>query len=281
MPSVELVKTRSMQGQSPSMDAEYLVEGYATQAAADAALAAAAPSYWGALVRQSFGTDQVGDGSRFWNGTVRYGPATYQAQHKTGDRVLRGSTGGATKHITKAYQHLSDHAPAGETATNHEGLINVRGQGRDKTAEGCDVPARQHEFSITWYVPAVEVTQAYLDAVDAASGCANLGAATLRTDSVTLTYAEGELLFVGCQYSQRGDEDWEFVFNFRVIRNVEDETLDGAVEAIPLVRGQDYLWVEPMLYDDTAAHETVLAPAYAHLEQVVPYVDMTVLNLHT
>ena len=60
MASVELKSTRGMEGQNPSLDAEYLIEGCDNETDAIVALLDVSPAFWGSLVRQSAGAVQVG-----------------------------------------------------------------------------------------------------------------------------------------------------------------------------------------------------------------------------
>ena len=284
MPSVEIKDTRSMQGQSPSLDVTYVVEGYDNQADADAALAAAAPSYFGVLVRQSWGGTQVGDGSRLWDGTVRYGPASTLPRPKTGDRLIRGRCGGGTEHTTIAAgpgrEHLDDYAIGAREPDDWGGLIGAEKNGRAYTFKGVDVPVNDKEFSITWYAPAAQVTTEYLDGLDALVGCANATEAVLVIDeTMTRTYAEGELLFVDYDYTRRGEDDWEFTFLFRVKKTMTNFMV-GNVGPIEELQGWDYLWTEEEPHYDSMAKITVMEVWAVHLERVIPRGNFTALSLH-
>jgi hypothetical protein len=273
---------RMMTGRSPSLDLEYVVEGYADQDTAAAALAAAAPSYWGNLVRVSYGVTPVGDGSRFWDGTVRYGPASrLPAAAPTGSRRISGRTGGGTEHLLLSIQNMGNYAASGETAPDFGGMIGVEGEGAGMSVRGCDVPVRGHAFSVAWMIPAAEVTAAYIGDCGLCTAHVNDDEWTLVTDYLTLTFAEGEAILDNVAWSQRSDDDWEFVYDFRVRANRASVTIPGSdIVEIPLVRGWEYLWVHSMPVKDDSAKMTVMRPKSAHVEQVIYGNDFSLLKLH-
>jgi hypothetical protein len=271
---------RGASGDSPDLDIEYVIEGTDNQADAKAALAAYAATYYGDLRRCSCEAVQVGDGSRFWDGTVRY------IQGVAGDRFLRASSGGGTEHTLIAVEHVADYAATGKVAPNYQGLINVHGQGGDLQADGCDVPVEQEELSVTWLIPKALVTEEYMKAVGLLSGKVNDDEAVLVTNNARRTFEAGELLFVGAEYVEpRKDIDhWEWTFHFRVSYNKTNVSIGSSdIEQIPLVRGWWYLWTEsPKVADDGegGSNKTVLRPKFAHLEKVIRSGDFTVLGLH-
>ena len=271
-----------MEGQNPSLDAEYLIEGCDNETDAIVALLDVSPAFWGSLVRQSAGAVQVGDGSLFWDGTVRYGPYEQKAKPKTGERLIRGRSGGGTEHTTIALEHLDDYAVGAREPADWGGLIGAERTGDGTyTMKGVDVPTQEKEFSVVWYAPVAQVTSEYLDGLDALVGHANDGAAVLViTETLSRTYQEGELLFVDYEYSQRGEADWEFTFQFKVKKTQTNFTV-GNVGPIDELQGWDYLWTEEESVKDSAAHQTIMQVWAVHLDRVIPRGDFTALALHT
>ena len=272
---------RLMVGESPSLDLEYVVEGYNDQATALAALLEEAPTDVDGLILQSAGVTPEGDGSDYWIGTARYGTAKQKPPAKTGERLIRGRVGGGTEHTTIALEHLDDYAIGAREPTDWGGLIGADHTGDGTySMKGVDVPTQEKEFSVIWYAPTAQVTAEYLDGLDALVGHANDAQAVLViNETLSRTYAEGELLFVDYDYSQRGEADWEFTFQFKV-KKTRTNFMVGNIGPIDELQGWDYLWTEEEPHYDSAAKMTVMEVWAAHLDRVIPRGDFTALALH-
>ena len=252
----------SAAGENPSVELKYVVAGTASDIDAKAALAATAPIAYDGLVRQSWDVEPVGDGSAFWNGTVRYGRYD-NSPPETGDSSFSFDTGGGTQHITQSLETVARHAPAGQTAPDFGGAIGVT----HDAVEGVDTTVPVYRFSETHYVADSAVTPEYK---------ANLFLQTGKVNDITFKgFAPGEVLFLGASGSQRGDEDWEITFYYAASPNVTDLTI-GAITNIAK-KGWEYLWVR---YEDAADDDAkcvVKRPVQVNIEEVYEPASFTAL----
>ena len=256
----------SADGDSPSTERKYLIEGTDDEQEALDALAAESPAICADLVRQAWDVDPVGDGSRFWEGVVRYGPYS-AAPKEVGESTFQFDTGGGSMHITQAKEHVQDYFFEGDAAPDFQGAIGVT---RD-SVEGCDVITPVYNWSETHYLAAETVDGAYKAALFALTGRTN--------DEPFRGFADGEVLFLGASGSQRGDESWEITFRFASLPNATDLVI-GELTGIEK-RGWEYLWVRYEDVDDEDAKCIVKRPRSVHIERVYDAGDFADLGIGT
>jgi len=243
----------SAAGESPSVELKYLIVGTGDDVAAKEALADAAPVSYDGLVRKTWDVAPVGDGSGFWEGTVRYGRYD-NSPPEVGESSYSFDTGGGTQHITQALDHIASYAPSGETAPDHDGAIGVT----HDSVEGVDITVPVYRFSETHIIDDDDVTLQYK---------ANLFILTGRVNqSAFKGFAAGEVLFLGASGSKRGDDDWEITFNYAASPNVTNLPVGSITVASK--KGWEYLWVEYGDAADDDAKSVVKRPRAAHVEKV-------------
>ena len=244
---VEKAESRAAsQGDQNSVELQYSVMGAADEAEALAALAAQAPATWNGLVRKNCRVEPVGDGSSCWNGTVAYGGATSTRQ--TGTQTLSFDTTGGTQHITQAKEHISTTYYEGDTPPDFQGAIGVT----DDSVEGCDITVPVFSFSVTKYMSKSAMTAEYVGYLFTLTGKTNSEAVSITVNGLTLSFATGELLFLGASGSARGDDSWEVTFRFAASPNATDIPVGGIT--VPAKGGWEYLWVQYKDAKDTGAN---------------------------
>ena len=262
------------QGDQNSIELQYNVMEAADEAAALAALIAQSPATWGNLVRKNCRVEPVGDGSSYWNGTVAYGGATSTRQ--TGTQTLSFDTTGGTQHITQAKEHVSTTYYEGDTPPDFQGAIGVT----DDSVEGCDITVPQFSFAVTRYVSAVDLTETYVGNLFTLTGKTNNAAwsvtGTVQSVPLTLSFAEGEVLFLGASGSPRGDDSWEITLRFAASPNATDLLVGGIT--VPAKKGWEYLWVQYKDAKDTNAKCIVKKPKRVIVDRVYDAGDFSLLG---
>lgn len=208
----------------------YRVTGYDTAQAAESALIASSelpaligPEADGTIFRRiAFATNPVSDTSDIWDVTV-----PFESQVNT-DRTFAGSTSGGTFNITQGYG-VTSYAPAGQTAPNFQGAINVNEQG----VQGVDIIVPQFEFTTTKTQAVGFVTLAY---------AATLARLTGKVNNAPFDdFAAGELLFLGADFSQQSAGPATLAYKWSASPNRTNLTI-GNITGINK-GGHEYMWV--------------------------------------
>ena len=253
---------QSSDGENPSVDLRYIVQGTDDDLVAKSALTQASPVLYDGLVRQSTHIERIAEAA--WEGSVRYGK---REPPKTGDSSYQFDTGGGTQHITQSLQTVGRYAPAGSVAPDFQGAIAVT----HDNVEGVDITVPVYHFSETHYIATASVTGGYKAALFFLTGKVN--AMPFRG------FAMGEVLFLGASGSQRGQEDWEISFRFAASPNVQNLWM-GNIGGISK-RGWEYLWVRYADDEDTNAKVLVKRPIGVYVERVYDYGDFSGLGIGT
>lgn len=254
-------------GDSPSATLKYTIRGTSDEQAALAALAAAAPSAYNGLVRQSWSVEPVGDGSDWWDGEVQYGRMSGAAK-EVGDSTYAFDIGGGTQHITQAKAHVASYALPGKTAPDFGEAIGVT----HDSVEGCDIDIPVYNFSETHYKAKEFVTGAY-KATLFAIACNPVNNAPFRG------FAAGEVRFLGASGSQRGDESWEITYRFAALPNVTGLVV-GGISGISK-KGWEYMWVRYEDAEDSGSKTLIKKPTSVHIEKVYGDSDFAGLGIGT
>ena len=253
-------------GDNPSAELKYLVEGTGDEQQALAALESGTPPTYSGLLRQTWSVDPVGDGSCYWEGVVRYGQMS-GGPKEVGESSFQFDTGGGSMHVTQAKEHVASYAPSGETAPDFKGAIGVT----HDSVDGCDIVVPVYNWSETHYFDKTFVTGPYK---------ATLFALTGRTNNASFKgFAADEVLFLGASGSQRGDESWEITFRFAASPNVTGLVI-GEITGINK-KGWEYLWVRYKDAEDAGAKCLVKKPASVHVERVYDAANFAGLGIGT
>ena len=259
MPITVREKFESRPGSDDEVELIFVIEGTDDDAAARAALASEAPTTHGTLVRQTPTIEPVGP--NLWEGKAKYVKPEWQAP-ATNSSSFSFDTSGGTQHITQSRSTVARYAPAGKTAPDFGGAIGVT----HDNVEGVDITLPVFAFNVTRYIPNSEMTGTYIANLYAATGKTNNANFTVNVDGVTLTFAEGECLFLGATGGRRGEEDWELNFRFAGSPNATNLTI-GDITGINK-KGWEYLWVRYADTEDAAAKAIVKKPIAVYVEKV-------------
>lgn len=251
-------------------ESQWLVRGASTAYAARSAVESTAPT---TLINTDLKRTNVEvrllegvDSTNAWLARVQYTrPGAKSQDPPVPGEAARWSfeTTGGQQHIEVGESHVNSYAPAGETAPDHDGAINVTEDG----VEGVDVGAPTFRFSLT---------KAFNDGSEpSASTLADL---TFTTNQATFQgFAAGEVLFLGATGSQRDDGSWEITFTFERRKNRTGLTI-GSITGIAK-KGWEYLWVEFRQDTDATAGRRVRLPIAVHVEQVYESGDFSQLGV--
>lgn len=231
-------------GDNPQTRLRYNVDGTDDDAAVFTALLGAAPSSYDSLPRRSYSIDPVGP--NLWLGEVVYrnqsSGGSAVAPPTTGDVAFTFDTTGGTAKTYFSLETISAHGgtSAGSAGVNDNGrLINCNAD----TVDGVDVVTPQFTFQRTLYRSTC--SGAYIGSLYDATGCTNNASWTVTTDDGgTITFAAGEVLFLGARGGKQGGPNgdlWEVTQLFAASPNRTGIAVGGITGIAK--RGWEYLWV--------------------------------------
>ena len=263
-------KVESRQWSGGSVTLHYVLTGTSSDITAKTMLLAYTASTYDGLVRDSNVTlepvwvdENAGDGE--WACEVRYSPAPLLASQMAEPSYSFDTTGG-TKHITQALA-TAKHAPAGKTAPDFKGAINVT----KDAVEGVDIVWPVFAWSETHYIEDRQVTDPYKRTLFDLTGRIN--------NALFRGCKQGECLFLGARGAERGGEPWEMNFSFAAKPNRENISLG---DIAPFAAwGWHYVWVRYEDKDDTAAKVLVKTPLAAYVAAVYELGDFSALGIGT
>jgi hypothetical protein len=215
--------------------------------------------------------------NRFYNiGGVIFLVESYDLQHVGGDawevtatyeslgtddeeqpeplkRTRQFDTSGGTAHFTVARGEQR----YGANAPDMKKAIGVDG---DKV-NGVDVVIPALQWSETYDVPSLLITNAYIKTLADVTGTVN--------SSAFRSFDADEVLFVGASGQQQWDEEkgdgpWNLTFKF-VASNNEANLSMGGIDGISK-KGHEYLWA---YFDDTVANNKLIkTPKFVYVNQI-------------
>jgi len=244
------------EGESPTTELLYIVQGTDDDGLVKALVAATAPGSYAGLKRDSISVSTLGGG--IWECTARYVEEEDESQ-------FTFDTGGGTQHVSQSITTVNRYAAPGEVAPDFQGAIGVN----QDQIEGTDITVPVYNFTETHKIDDALVTAGYK---------ATLFFLTGRVNGATFKgFARGEVLFLGASGAKRGDEDWEITFRFAASPNVTDLAL-GNITGINK-EGWHYLWVRFTDEEDNAAKVLIKKPISAYVERVYEYGDFSGLGI--
>jgi hypothetical protein len=262
--------TESQQRQKTRIDGKvvetrvYRVTGYDNARDAEAALIASSelpaslgPEADGTVFRRTaFQTNPVADTNDIWDITV-----PFESQVNT-ERTFAGSTAGGSFNITQGYG-VTSYAPSGATAPNFQGAINVNEQG----VQGVDIIVPQFEFSMTKTQENGFVSLSYAATLARMTGKVN--------DAAFESFAAGELLFLGADFSQQSNGSATLTYKFSASPNRTGITI-GSITGIAK-KGHEYLWV--FYRPNLSGQLLVRVPVAVYVHKVYEEGDFTTLGI--
>lgn len=216
------------------------------------------------LIRRNTSWDQLTPDS--WRFIVNYShPDKRREDVDTGSYLFAFDTTGGRQRIMQTLNRKQSKARPGETPLDTHGLIGWDGE----RAEGVEVIVPSLQFEITKRQPKGIITHAYVRTLRGLTGKKNNG--------TFLTYAAGEVAFLGARGRQSTESDPEVTYFFNVEENQTGLTID---EITGINKdGQDYLWVYYEPDQDFAADALTAKPHTAFVDEVRKAADFSALSI--
>ena len=244
--------------------------GYANETTAKAAVVGSVPDTVaitggpGALYKQDLSWTR--QGPDVYHFTANYiHPDRKTDDTTTGSYTFSFDTSGGREKMQASLSTISKTARSGETAADFKGLINWDG----KKCAGVDITVPALKFDITKRQANATITMAYVQTLASLTGKVN--------DATFLTWAAGEVLFVGARGRQQTDADPEITYSFLGSPNVT--SLDVGEITVPAKKGHEYLWVYYQPEEDATAQKLVAQPYQVNVEQVYQTGDFSDLSI--
>lgn len=268
-------RTGHQSGTDSTAELFYIIEGTSDdQIAIDLAATTSPDSYYG-LDRDTIDIEQVAP-SR-WEATVRYeDPDKKDADPgdhlEVGEGVFSFDTTGEIIHINSVKKgKYTEYFAAAAQAVTFKGAIGVHADGVD----GVDIVAPGLRLSYRTRLAKATITMQWIKGVASITGTTN--------NAVFYTFARGELLFLGVQGEQSGENDPELTFSFVASSNWQEartfETLDGDVDVFK--DGHQYLWNYYIKGKDDTAKKTIPVPFGIVVDTVYDESDFANLGIGT
>jgi hypothetical protein len=242
-----------------TQEREYVAAGSTDELFVRAAFLAETPAFLvtpsGVLYRQDLVIEP--NGPEIWYARVPYGPKN----KVLGSYRLSYDTTGGTIHLKAGLAHVASYAAPGAGAPpNHQGAIGVNGE----EVEGVEVVSDACKITVTFSHPAGIVTLARIKHLTELTG---------RVNSDTfLTYAPGEVLFLGSVGEEGTEVETEAAYQFAMSRNLQNQVIAG-IEGVQK-DGWDVSWIE--FRDAVDAGKPVRRPRYLHVERVYKRVPLAI-----
>ena len=198
---------------------------------------------------RDYTAEHVGGG--VWDITVQF---------RSSEQVVNIETVGGTTNVKQSIQTVHRYGKQGFEAPDRKGAINDRGD----SVEGVDINVSQLLVTVTRYVGIDDMTPDLVQAIFDLGTHVNDSEFKIRITpeefgNVSLKFDAGECLFLGATVSQKGFEDFEFVFKFMGSPNqnrdneneiavdgidgTHDWEVDGEESEGISKDGHDFLWV--------------------------------------
>lgn len=195
-----------------------------------------------------------------WRVNVTYEPSNKDKDDGGDDPYeYTFETGGGTKHVAVADEHIGDFAPEGGVALDFDGAIGVDSDGN---VGGVDIVMPQPGFTETVNIKKKRFTPRYKRTLIEMTGTVN--------NAAFRGFKAGEVLFTGAS-AQRSNGMWRVTFRFSVSKNTDKDFAVGDI-VIGVKEGWDYLWFSyvdvEQKDDDGDVVAVVRRPVSAHVERV-------------
>lgn len=262
--SVEVSEQWGRRLSDKSGDIYYLVTGTDQPTTAKSAVAGVAPSTLGSLplndieVREIPALDAYTAVARYQSGAGSGG-----GEGELPADQFRFDTTGGTEHVSMALQHIHSEQHPDETGPleTFDGAIGVNGE----TAAGVSIAVPKFGFSIVKYFDDEDITSSYIGDLYRLTGRTNNAGYSVTVDGKTISYNEGELLFMGVTGAKNLSTGyWELTFNFAASPN---ESALVIADFDPIVKGGwHYVWAR--MEKREGSSQVLLKPVALHVERV-------------
>ena len=248
--------SRASSGKEPTITLNYVATGTQDEQYVHSYALAATPSIYptiyGTLYRQDIQVEP--GGFNVFYVTVPYG----KHKHATGQFRLSFDTTGGTVTIFSGKENKGRYAKAGETAPDYKNAIGVDGD----EVRGCEITIPALKLTAHFRHPQAVITLARIKALANITGTIN--------SKPFLTFAPGEVLFLGCSGSEGTDAETEVAYQFACSANADSLTI-GEIANIAK-RGWDHLWIS--FADEVDDGKPTKQPKYVYVERVYEEVDL-------
>lgn len=181
-------------------------------------------------------------------------------QNKTGEYRLSFDTQGGTVHLTNSRQTVASY---GTSPPDHKQAIGVEGD----DVKGVDVVIPALVVNVHFKHPLGVITLDRIKTFAQYTGSVN--------SAPFLSFATGEVLFLGCRGTEGSDTETEIEYSFAMSQNISNLTIGDLT--ITEKQGHDYLWIayKPAVSNNRAAQQ----PEFGYVERIYPRADLaTVLG---
>lgn len=248
--------SRASSGKEPTITLNYVATGTQDEQYVHSYALAATPSIYptiyGTLYRQDIQVEP--GGFNVFYVTVPYG----KHKHATGQFRLSFDTTGGTVTIKASKETKGKYAKPGQTAPKTNGAIGVNGD----NVEGTEIVIPALKLTVHFRHPHGVITLPRIKALANITGTIN--------STPFLTFAPGEVLFLGCSGSEGTDAETEVTYQFACSANADNLTI-GEIAGIAK-RGWDHLWIK--FSSETDAGSPVMQPQYVYVERVYEEIDL-------
>lgn len=251
-----------------SVDLEYTIGEETDYNAALILLASTAPSFYlvDGLVLSKVEYSITPTSHNMWDGTARYSKRSRERDElQEGESSYQFETGGGSIHLTHAL--ATSKYPNVSTTPDIDNAIEFDGE----SIKGTDIQSAVYNFSETHILPAANVDGAYKLALFRATGKTN--------NAGFRGFSAGEVLFLGANGTQRGDESWEVNFRFSAQENKTGLSI-GGISGINK-KGWEYLWVKWASEADTTSGTTRPRAKAVYVQKLYEEHDMGNLEIGT
>ena len=174
-------------------------------------------------------------------------------------------TTGKTEKITQAIRNVANYAASG-TAPDFKGAIGVSKDG----VEGCEIPTRSFKWTETHEVPLELLAfTGYAQVLEAVTGTKNAGGFRGR--------AARSCIFLGAQGGKKSADKGQVTYHFESGKHITGLS-SGQITGIAK-QAWDYLWYRFEEKEDAAAKALVKRATSAHVDEVIPEADWSVLGI--
>lgn len=249
----EMIDSRSSTHTEPTETRRYLADGEQDDALVRGYALAGTPSAifgpYGVLYRQDVRIDPID--FKQYAVTVPFG----RRQRTTGSIAWNFDTSGATVRIRCGKEHIASYPDDGDF---HKGALGVNGDGE---VEGTETIIPTLKLNVTYKHPLAAVSLDYVKTLHRFTG---------RTNSSTfLTFAAGELLYLGAAGSDGSESEADVTYQFAASPNETDLTF-GPITGVAK-KGWEYAWIE--FKDAVSGGQAVREPKRVHVDRVYDAVD--------